>query len=165
MLAEKKKIERSKKVVEIKDEITLAREEYAKHIEAISPKCHGNWHPLNTYKIPQGFWSYPKENPNPKFAEVRLCGMITGCGIVQMSGVASIDMKYIEEAKKVFEDIKDELKEESDGAGCIVATLGEEYWGKIEVLEALGFKEAATYANYQHGEDGEYQQKVFVLTH
>lgn len=99
-----------------------------------------------------------KSNP---YHRISAFGMITGCGLVQVYGVASINSTNFAEYKEVFDNIKSEYKD--DGAGAILCTLGGDFYDKEKFILDLGFEMLREYHNYTHGP--EYMQRLYCLTY
>jgi hypothetical protein len=122
----------------------------------------GTWHKSRDYsikyKVGEG---KPHQYETIIFISVK--GVITGCGLVQLHGISNITDANFEAVKKEFERIKADYK--LDGAGCIMCTLGAGYYPKQKYLFELGFVLVSEYANYRHGQDGKYKQRMYLLTY
>lgn len=122
----------------------------------------GQWHKTRDYTI-----SYPFtcSDGNNIIAKVTLTvvGVITGCGLVQMHGISNISESNFDLIKDKLEHIKSDYK--TDGAGCIMCTLGAQYYNKEDLLLKLGFVKVSEYANYRHGQSGHYKQRMYLLTY
>jgi hypothetical protein len=46
-----------------------------------------------------------------------------------------------------------------------MCTLGQQYYKKEDFLLQLGFVKVSEYANYRHGQDGNYKQRMYLLTY
>lgn len=122
----------------------------------------GTWHKSRDYKIKYKMYegkSYEYEHT--MFISVK--GVITGCGLAQLHGISNITDTNFEAVKKEFERIKADYK--IDGAGCIMCTLGTQYYPKQKYLFELGFVLVSEYANYRHGYNGNYKQRMYLLTY
>ena len=122
----------------------------------------GVWHRTRTYTI-QYVIENNSEKPFTSHMTLTVCGVITGCGLVQMHGISNISEHNFELVKKRLETIKRDYK--TDGAGCIMCTLGAQYYSKHDFLLNLGFVMVSEYANYRHGQDGSYKQRMYLLTY
>lgn len=121
----------------------------------------GSWHSTWTYNI-----TYQIKNSTSSFTSqitLQVCGVITGCGLVQMHGISNISEHNFDLVKEKLETIKNDLR--NDGAGCIMCTLGQSYYNREELLLSLGFIMVSEYANYRHGQDGKYKQRMYLLTY
>lgn len=93
---------------------------------------------------------------------MRLRSVVTGCGVVTFSGYTGYISTSLNVYKIVFKVVADIYAK--DGAGTMIATLGQSYYGKnVTGLETLGFKQVAEYPNLKHGSG--YNQKLFVYIH
>lgn len=122
----------------------------------------GMWHRTRTYPIQYEI----KNNGRKPFVShmtLKVCGVITGCGLVQMHGISNISEHNFELVREKLETIKKDYKK--DGAGCIMCTLGQSYYNKEELVLSLGFIMVSEYANYRHGQDGKYKQRMYLLTY
>lgn len=88
-------------------------------------------------------------------------GMMTGCGVGQIYGISNYCQGSSSPSKadlhKAFERVK------NSGIGAIVATLGASYYKLEPKILALGFEFMSEYCNYQHGVDGKYKQKMYII--
>jgi hypothetical protein len=84
-------------------------------------------------------------------------GMITGCGIAQLHGVANLSANINpDEFREKFQDIRD------NGVGAVICTLGQSYYASEDKLLNLGFEKLSEYSNYRHGQDGNYKQRLYI---
>lgn len=99
-----------------------------------------------------GFW-----HPASTFKYVEVAGTITGCGLAQLSGVATLTEEVLDEIKEQYQ---------ADGVGAIICTLGQAYYDEEPKLLKLGFELLKEYHNYRHEDmDGEtYLQRLYILT-
>lgn len=90
--------------------------------------------------------------PRHKFPIKRaliLSGLITGCGLMQLKGIAYLSELEKEDFKKLDKEIIKAAKESKVYA--IIATLGDPFKkAKIYIQDYLGFKELSTYRNPMH---------------
>lgn len=100
------------------------------------------------------------------YGGIKVSGMNTGCGLMQMSGFASfcvfLDEKQLTKVSEVFNnDMKPRLLE--SGVGSIICTLGDSYYSQSNInkfLELTMFEEVSKYTNYRHGKSA--TQKLFI---
>lgn len=90
-------------------------------------------------------------------------GMITGCGLGQIYGIASL--RDTDECKKSFNEIMEEYAERvKEGkyakVGGLLGTLGESYKSVWDYIEKFGFKQIAEYTNHNHGPS--YKQRLYI---
>jgi hypothetical protein len=106
---------------------------------------------------------YPYETKQAYKYTIVVAGVVCGCGLGQMYGIATYaeNLRIEPELIKILEDIKTASK--SRGIGAIIATLGNNYKHYHEDLLKIGFEHLSEYANYQHGQSGNYRQKLYVL--
>lgn len=121
----------------------------------------GSWHKHRTYEISYIAGQPPNDFKTTKFIDV--CGVISGCGLAQIHGISEINQKNFDLFKSTLEKIKADYKD--DGAGCIMATLGMTYYNKEDFLLELGFVKVSEYSNYRHGTNGQYKQRMYLLTY
>src|SRR6187399_389811 len=89
-----------------------------------------------------------------------VCGMNTGCGLAQIHGVVNLCLLNPIEAREILKKIADDYR--NDGAGAILATLGDSYYARYEQkLLNLGFKFLREYNNYRHGLGA--TQRLYIL--
>jgi len=100
-----------------------------------------NWHP--DYRI--------SCNTPRMFFQIH--GLHSGCGLVMLDQFTSSE--FTETTAKIFSVVADAYK--GDGAGSIIATLGDSYDRKIELW---GFKKLEEYCNHRHGRDA--TQRLFI---
>lgn len=122
----------------------------------------GVWHETRTYPIKYEIKNN-SEKPFTGHMTLKVCGVITGCGLVQMHGISNVSDYNIELVREKLEIIKRDYK--TDGAGCIMCTLGAQFYNKHDFLLSLGFIMVSEYANYRHGQDGSYKQRMYLLTY
>lgn len=121
--------------------------------EIVKNSSGGNWHT-----------GYDIVNTGG-YGTVRITGMETGCGLMQLSGFYMV-ITYckrenaVEELVKAVDEVK--LKLLSSGVGALVATLGEvrEESRITRFLSECGFEEVYEFINYRHSDT--YKQKVFI---
>ena len=96
------------------------------------------------------------------YSSLRICGLMTGCGAGQISGLASITESRVKEYQELLKQVKKASK--ATGMGMLVGTLGQAYWSSSHnaVLEC-GFVQIGEYANYRHGQGGGYKQRMYAL--
>lgn len=116
--------------------------------------------PLSEYRDYGSWHSGGQVALNQYFLTLR--GMITGCGIAQITGITYLnypDNKNItkEEFIKKFDKFK------SEGIGGVLCTLGQNHYEHEKRLLNLGFELISEYANYRHGSSGHYKQKLYIL--
>lgn len=104
---------------------------------------------------------YKHEQYTPSLC-MQFGGMITGCGLGQIYGIASL--RDTDACKQAFKEIMQEYAEKvkkGDLAkvGALLATLGQSYKGVWEYIEKFGFKQIHSYINYNHGET--YEQRLY----
>lgn len=122
----------------------------------------GIWHKSRDYKIEYKIYE-GKPHERKTHINISVKGVITGCGLAQLHGISNITDTNFGAVKKEFEKIKQDYK--LDGAGCIMCTLGAAYYHKQKYLFELGFVLVSEYANYRHGQDGKYKQRMYLLTY
>lgn len=125
----------------------------------------GTWHKTRFYDVRTGNIINDKTIQSI-YSTVYVSGMITGCGIAQLHGIINLNSDLnnassFNISKKIIENIIEDYKE--DGAGCIIATLGEDYYKYESLLKALGFDILIEYINYRHGDN--YKQTLYSLTY
>lgn len=107
---------------------------------------NGSWHSRLVIDLPGGY-------------KLTVVGTITGCGLAQVHGIIYLPTTLTkEELVKSLKPIKD------NGAGAVLATLGQNYYHLEPRLLELGFVRISEYANYRHGSDGNYKQRLYILT-
>ena len=106
-------------------------------------------------------------------AKLILVGMLTGCGLAQLKGLAGVskgcDKK---EVLEVFEQVKTYTRKM--GVGAIIATLGESFYlnklhntdlegdeNRHNLMIELGFEQISEYHNYIHG--SQYKQRLYII--
>ena len=122
----------------------------------------GTWHQSRDYKIKYKMCE-GKPHEYESIIIISVKGVITGCGLAQLHGISNITDLNFEAVKKEFERIKTDYK--IDGAGCIMCTLGAQFYPKQKYLFELGFVLVSEYANYRHGQNGNYKQRMYLLTY
>lgn len=118
---------------------------------------------LSITKVENSIW-HPNINfiiyyENTRIISFSISETKSGCGTVVFSNYSSalnkkLDTLVIEIIKYIFEQYK------LNGAGTIITTLGESYWGYDQLLRNLGFKVVNEYINYRHGTS--YKQRLMV---
>ena len=109
-----------------------------------------------------GSW-HPKEDINLNTYNLKFAGMMTGCGLGQIT-----DLKWLalesnlkitkEEFILKFSGIK------GDGCGAILCTLGQNHYLELEqIILNLGFELISEYNNYKHSSFGNYKQRLYIL--
>lgn len=107
------------------------------------------WHP--TYSINLAFGN--------NTMQFQIKGLPTGCGLVMMSGFTS--STFNDKTRLIFDNIMEFYK--SDGAGTVIATLGEHYEVQEKgLMNEWGFKKLSTYNNWRHGSN--YNQSLYAYS-
>lgn len=87
------------------------------------------------------------------YSTVKVCGMMTGCGLVQLYGASVLNQKTLDD---VIKDVR------GQGAGAIICTLGQSYFQYEKNVLELGFTLLKEYNNYLHGATGNYKQRLYI---
>lgn len=113
-----------------------------------------------------------------KTTHLRVIGMSTGCGLMQIDGLHNVRYDF-EEVKKELEAIKEKMSAGvlpsaasnhprlTKPVRALVGALGSSFKEAFPKVEQLGFKQLATYDNYTmplHGTSVYYTQTLFLLT-
>lgn len=113
-----------------------------------------SWHFEDAYACPYGVQIAFESG-----AYITLSTMPSGCGSVLMS--AYCYNSWAEKDLPEFNNLCAHLKD--TGVGAIFTTIGQSYPSITENLITLfGFVELKEYANYRHGANGNYKQKLLA---
>lgn len=108
-----------------------------------------------------GRWHEPVKINLP-YLSIDFRGMITGCGLGQITNLSNLTYSQNEKLnKESFKSLFIEIKQ--DGVGAVLATLGQNYSYMEKRLLELGFENISEYSNYRHGPAGSYKQKLYIL--
>lgn len=89
---------------------------------------------------------------------LNFAGVIMGCGLGQLQNVSTLsDTVTKEQFIKALSPLK------PAGVGAVISTLGQNYFSREPYLLSLGFTRMEEYPNYQHGQDGRYTQRIYIL--
>lgn len=116
---------------------------------------------MNNYEF-GGSWHEKQEIPLNQYS-LKFVGMITGCGLGQITGLRYLNIdNNLEITKKEFISKFESIK--NDGCGAVLCTLGEDHYSRLEeIILNLGFELISEYNNYRHSKDGNYKQRLYIL--